>query len=209
MVAFPSPIGPLSEHASRLGILVGFRYIRHEDDLNLLPDEAVCFTNAVAKVRRQSGAARAVARALCEQLGTQPCAIPKAASGAPVWPSRIVGSIAHDPSFAVAAVARRNGRLSIGIDIEPDEALQGELAAIVATSRERRIYPAHLVNSKLLFVVKEAVYKATFPLDGKALDFQDVEVDLESGIARTSQGISAEIIISQGNYIAALAITVP
>jgi hypothetical protein len=46
-------------------------------------------------------------------------------------------------------------------------------------------------------------------LDGKVLDFQDVEVDLKSGIARTSQGISAEIIISQGNYIAALAITVP
>jgi 4'-phosphopantetheinyl transferase EntD len=31
---------------------------------------------------------------------------------------------------------------------------------------------------KLLFAIKEAVYKATYPLDHEFLEFHDIEVDL-------------------------------
>lgn len=201
-----SPIEGLHEPASRLGILVGYRFIGADDDLNLFPEEAAVLRNAVAKVRRQSGAARAVARTLFRQLGIPACAILKAGSGAPVWPAGVVGSLAHDSTVAIAAVARNNAGLSIGIDIEADEPMPAELAKLVATPNERRQYASSVLNSRQLFVVKEAVYKASFPIDGKFLDFQDVEVDLANNLAHTCHGVSFKFFLSRGPYLGALAI---
>lgn len=206
MTGSQSVLGPLVEHAFDRGILVGSKFIGPEDDLLLWPEEAVFFESAVAKVRRQSGAARSVARALFQPLGIPPCAIPKGQSGAPVWPPGVVGSLAHDSTFAIAAVAPRNLAASIGIDIEVNDTLAPELVDLIATPAERRRYAPHLLNSKLLFVVKEAVYKATFPVDGKFLDFQDVEVDLDRQVAHTVHGLSADIIVSFQKHLTVLAI---
>jgi 4'-phosphopantetheinyl transferase EntD len=51
-------------------------------------------------------------------------------------------------------------------------------------------HPASLLHGKLLFVVKEAVYKLHHPLGGAFLDFQDVRIALD-----TSAGCySAELV---------------
>jgi 4'-phosphopantetheinyl transferase EntD len=202
-----STIGLLASYATAHGILVGFRHIGEEDEFNLLPSEAAAFTKSVAKVRRQSGAARMVARDLLQKFGVHPCAIPKSSSGAPMWPSGIVGSLAHDEMIAVAAIGRETEGFSIGIDIEVEEPLPDELSVLIATGDERRRYSPQILKRKLLFVLKEAVYKASFPLDGRLLDFQDVEVDLDNHIARTLYGITAKLILSEGRHIAAIAIT--
>lgn len=60
--------------------------------------------------------------------------------------------------------------------------------------------------SRQLFVIKEAVYKATFPIDGKFLEFHDVDVDLVNASATTRYGISVNIFLSCGFYISALAV---
>jgi 4'-phosphopantetheinyl transferase EntD len=39
------------------------------------------------------------------------------------------------------------------------------------------------LGGRLLFAVKEAVYKAVYPLDGVFLDHEDVDVNLRDGIA--------------------------
>jgi 4'-phosphopantetheinyl transferase EntD len=202
-----SPIGLLADCAAAHGILMGFRYIGVGDEFNLVPGEAAAFTKSVAKVRRQSGAARIVARDLLQRFGAPPCAIPKSNSGAPIWPSGIVGSLAHDEMIAVAAIARKTEGFSIGIDIEVEEPLPDELSVLIATGDERRRYSPQILKRKLLFVLKEAVYKASFPLDGRLLDFQDVEVDLDNHNARTLYGITAKLILSEGRHIAAIAIT--
>ncbi|TGV48393.1 4'-phosphopantetheinyl transferase superfamily protein [Mesorhizobium sp. M2D.F.Ca.ET.160.01.1.1] len=44
------------------------------------------------------------------------------------------------------------------------------------------------IGSRILFAAKEAVYKASFPLDGRVLGFEDIAVDFESGEAVTSSG---------------------
>jgi len=54
---------------------------------------------------------------------------------------------------------------------------------MVATPTERDQYPADLPKSRPLFVIKEAVYKVTNPLDGVFLDFHDVAVDLRTNQA--------------------------
>jgi 4'-phosphopantetheinyl transferase EntD len=142
-------------------------------------------------------------------MGVPAYAIPKDASGAPIWPRGIIGSLAHDDSFAVAAIAPSQCVTSIGIDIEADEALGTEIVNLVATPNEQRRYPPTVLNSRRLFVVKEAVYKATFPVDGHFLDFQDVEVDLGNGCAHTSHGAYLDIFVAYGPHLCALAIVRP
>ena len=201
-----SPLQPLAAHAAERNILVGHRFVESDDDLALRADELGSFSNSIAKVRRLSGAARIVARTLLRQLGVPPCSIPKDGKGAPVWPPGVVGSLAHTDDIAVAAVALESNGLSIGIDIEPDVDLPDGLTEIVATPNELRRYNDGILRSRLLFVAKEAVYKATFPLDRRFLDFLDVEVDLDRRLARTRTGMNCQIFFARGAHLAALAI---
>jgi 4'-phosphopantetheinyl transferase EntD len=170
------------------GILVAHRVIASGDELALLPEELPAFSTSVTKVRRASGAARIVARELLRKLGLTEQPVPKSSSGAPVWPRGIVGSLAHDSEIALAAIARRHEFLSLGVDVEPAEALEPDLLGLIASASERDQIRDDPCNARLLFAVKEAVYKAVHPLDGVFLEHHDVEVDLASRTARVRNG---------------------
>lgn len=186
-------------------ILVGSRSIAEGDEARLLPQELAGFAASAVSVRRQSGAARSVARELMERLGVDGVPIPRGPARAPVWPDRIAGSLAHCCDTAIAAVASRAEVLSVGIDIEPNAQLPDGVAERVATQAERSRYSADILSSRRLFVIKEAVYKAVFPLDRQALDFCDAEIDLDGGVARLSNGRVIAFAESIGRHIVALA----
>lgn len=162
------------------GVSVGARIIRAGDEDALTTDELLPISRAVVKVRRQSGAARIVARSLLSNFGIVNAALPRTPSGAPRWPHGIVGSLAHDSEVAIAAVAERARFSSLGIDVEPPLPLDPDLVHLVATPLEREHTAGDLLQAHLLFCVKEAVYKAVYPLDGVLLDHHDVEVDFEN-----------------------------
>jgi len=143
-----------------------------------MPEELAAFTTSVVAVRRASGAARIVARQLLAQVGLPGCAVPKAKSGAPIWPNGVVGSMSHDSSVAVAAVALRRDFSALGIDVEPAEALPPDLLDLVATAQEKAKIDEDPYHGRLLFAAKEAVYKAVYPLDQMFLDHHDVQVSL-------------------------------
>jgi 4'-phosphopantetheinyl transferase EntD len=187
------------------GIMIGHRSIAHGDECALMPQEAACFGSSVAKVRRASGAARIAARSLLYQAGYDACAVPKALSGAPVWPSGIVGSLAHDRRVAIAAVARQWDFANIGIDIEPAEPLPDELLELVATPAERARLRADPCGGRLLFVVKEAVYKAVGALDRIFLNHHDVEVDLGACKAVVRKGRTVDVRFCVSTHLMALA----
>ncbi|PBB39847.1 4-phosphopantetheinyl transferase [Mesorhizobium sp. WSM3868] len=168
-------------------ILVGIRSVGRVDEAALFASEVAALGRAVPKVRRQSGAARIIARTLLGTLGFPPVPILTARSGVPTWPAGIVGSLAHHDRVAAAAIAEKDTIGAVGIDIEPDEPLPDGLIELVTTSRERSIYDLRLLQRRDLFVLKEAVYKACFPLCNQILDFQDVEIDLKSGAAYVSR----------------------
>ncbi|MET0471606.1 MAG: 4'-phosphopantetheinyl transferase superfamily protein, partial [Xanthobacteraceae bacterium] len=147
------------------GVAVGHRLISPGDEHALLKEEAPALAASVVKVRRASGAARIVARQLLAQLGYANCALPKGPTGAPVWPAGIVGSLAHDSRVAVAAVGMRADVGALGIDVEPAECLPSELLDLVVTPQERLNLDDDVYRGRLLFVAKEAVYKAVHPLD--------------------------------------------
>jgi 4'-phosphopantetheinyl transferase EntD len=140
------------------GILIEHRLIRNGDEQKLLSQELICLQDSSLEVRRASGAARIVARELMARLGMPACAIPKAASGFPMWPKELVGSIAHDREIAIVAVAKANEIASVGVDIEPPDAMHIELSELVATRTELRQIGSNPLLTGLLFTAKEAVY---------------------------------------------------
>jgi 4'-phosphopantetheinyl transferase EntD len=170
------------------GILIDHRLIADGDEFALSPEELGASASSVAKVRRASGAARIVARELLLCLGQTQQAIPKSASGVPIWPDGIVGSLAHESKVAIAAMANLRDFSSLGIDIEPAQALDPDLLDLVVTAQERQKIHDDPCRGRLLFTVKEAVYKAVYPFDGTFLDHQDVEVCLATGTAVVRNG---------------------
>ena len=85
----------------------------------------------------------------------------------------------------MAAVARASAIRSVGIDVEPPLPLPEDLLDMIATANERRELKGDLVSARLLFCMKEAVYKATHPIDGVFLEHHDVEVRLTDSVALT------------------------
>jgi 4'-phosphopantetheinyl transferase EntD len=173
------------------GILVGHRLIAAGDESALSSTDIELFAGSVLKVRRASGAARIVARELLSRLGPGPQqqqTIAKSSSGFLIWPRGIVGSLAHNAQVAVAAVARQRDFLNVGIDVEPAEAVDAEVLAAVATEDELEQIQGAPLGGRLLFSVKEAIYKAINPIDGIFLDHHDVHVNLKAGTAVACNG---------------------
>jgi 4'-phosphopantetheinyl transferase EntD len=156
-------------------------------------------------VRRASGAARIIARQLLARLGYPECAIPKAPSGAPVWPTGVVGSLAHDARIAVATVGLSRDVGALGIDVEPAECLPPELLNLVTTPEERVNIGDDPFRGRLLFVAKEAVYKAVYPLDQTFLEHHDVQIDLADRKATVRNGRIVHIRFSISTHLVALA----
>lgn len=130
----------------------------------------------------------------------------KTQSGAPIWPAGIVGSLSHHDTVAAAAIAEKRLIAALGVDIEPDEPLPNDLIGLVATSREQTVYDLPLLQRRDLFVLKEAVYKACFPLCNQTLDFQDVEIDLISKVAYVAkENCTFSIEISKSKNVIGLA----
>jgi len=167
--------------------------------------ERAGLARSVEKVRRQSGAARSLARHLLRPLGYDDPPILRSETGLPLWPPGIIGSLAHDAALAVAAIADARDLRSVGIDVEPAEPLPDGLVELVATPRERERYSPATLNSRLLFVLKEAIYKASFAIDQMFLDFSDVEVDLASRVGITRSGRKVHLAFTCYPRLVALA----
>jgi 4'-phosphopantetheinyl transferase EntD len=186
------------------GVNVGWRAISEGDENALLPGEELPVAS-VTKVRRASGAGRIAARALMTRLGYGVRPVPRAPSGAPLWPMGLVGSIAHDDTIAVAALASSADFSGLGIDIEPAETLEPELLDLIARPDERARINDDPLRGRVLFAAKEAVYKAAHPLDGIFLEHHDVEIDLANlrAVVRTGRTLTLKFAISE--HVVALA----
>lgn len=188
------------------GLLIGHRLIAPGDENALRDAEAASLTSRVPEARRASGAARIVARALLARLGHPHTEVLKGAGGEPVWPSGVVGSLAHDDEVALAAVGLERDFASIGVDVEPARDLAADMLALVATPDELRRIDGDLLKGRLLFAAKEAVYKAAYRSDKAFLDFPDIEVDLAARTAttRTGRTVSLRTCVSRRIVVVAL-----
>jgi 4'-phosphopantetheinyl transferase EntD len=200
-----APLQRAIERLSSPDILVGCRRIQPGDELDLMPEEARSITSQLIRMRRASGAARALGRDLLARFGHARCAIPKGGGGAPQWPAGFVGSFAHDGDIAVTVVARARAFGAVGIDIEPAEPLPDDLRDLVVTPSEHPRLAEDPYQGRLLFAAKEAVYKAIAAREGLLLDYQDIDVDLAAGRARLHDGRELDLRWAVSTYVVVLA----
>jgi 4'-phosphopantetheinyl transferase EntD len=143
----------------------------------LMQDEVPAMTRAIPKRVAEFTAGREAARAAMAGLGLPQAAIPMGDNRAPLWPAGLVGSIAHMDDLCIAAVSENHQ--SLGIDVEPATPLEQDLWDTICTTGELAWLhgqPNPGLAAKMIFCAKEAIYKAQYPLTGRTLDFQDVEI---------------------------------
>jgi 4'-phosphopantetheinyl transferase EntD len=151
-------------------------------DIELFPAERAALGRAVEKRRREFISGRACARLALRRLGAPVVAIPSGKNGEPRWPTGVVGSITHCQGYRACAAAWSEAIISLGIDAEPNAPLPDGVLEEVAQGRELEPIAAGADGvhvDRLRFSAKEAVYKAWFPLAGRWLGFDDVELSLD------------------------------
>jgi enterobactin synthetase component D len=129
-------------------------------------------------------AGRVCAMKAAELIGIQISDIPTAKNREPVWPSGIVGSISHSNVMAVSCIAKSSDFISVGIDTESlivEETIKAIKNAIALPSEisflEESLKGIDFdLKYTLLFSMKEALYKAIYPLNKEFIDFHDVSL---------------------------------
>ena len=152
----------------------------------LFAEEVRALGPAVDARRREFETGRACARRALARLGIEPVAVGSGARGEPLWPATVVGSITHCARYRACAVARARDALAEGVDAELDAPLPLGVLATIASHDERRALAAHGAGvcwDRLLFSAKESLFKAWFPLTGRALSFEDAEVRIDPAAA--------------------------
>lgn len=98
----------------------------------------------------------------------------------PVWPQGCAGSISHSRNKAMAVVAPTTSWQSLGVDVEHQA--KPELAKIlrpeVMTTAEEQLMSRHFSSMifERAFSLKEAAFKAIYPLTAKMFEFSDIEI---------------------------------
>ncbi len=184
------------------------------DDLRtgLVPAEAALAATYAPRRQREFAAGRACARRLLAGLGVPAVAIGRDAHRAPCWPDGIVGSISHGAGLCVVAVARRGAIVGLGVDVEAEAPLSAGIQRRVCTPAERRRLavlgePEAGRRAKLLFSIKEAIYKCIHPLVQTPIGFQqaDIQIDVERGLftvepVGASPEVSARLAAVEGAF---------
>lgn len=138
---------------------------------------------AVDARRREFTTGRACARRALAHLGLPAVPIGAGARGEPLWPAGIVGSITHCAGLRACAIALARDIHAVGIDAEPHAPLPDGVLAAIASPAERRALAEHepaIHFDRVLFSAKEALFKACYPLTGRLLGFEDVDVRIGS-----------------------------
>lgn len=110
-------------------------------------------------------------------------------SGAPVWPSGVVGSITHCKELCSVAISENGTLNSLGIDLEKTKRVQSRFLSKIASEHEAKEMESYLYENEFstdvalaaIFSAKEAFYKFQYPLTGAWLGFRDVEIQISDG----------------------------
>jgi 4'-phosphopantetheinyl transferase EntD len=148
----------------------------------MFPIEAAVVIGAAAERRREFATLRYCARMALHTFGVPSVPILPDVDGAPRWRFGLIGSMTHCAGYRAAVVARCHDLCGVGIDAEPHAAEPDAVLDLIVRDVERARLTAwagaraDLHWDRILFCVKEAVFKAWFPMTKRWLDFADVSV---------------------------------
>lgn len=150
----------------------------------LWPGEAIA---AVPHRLAEFAAGRTAARQALAALGLPKVAIPMDEDRAPIWPQGVVGSISHCSGACMAVAGRQSDFVGIGLDLEPVQPVARDLWPSILRPEE---VAADGLDALRIFVAKEAVYKAQYPLSRQLFDFQTMKIAMQDQ-AFTAQFVQA------------------
>lgn len=160
----------------------------------LYPQEQAVVSRAVGRRRREFRAVRHCARRAMRELGCAPVPLLPGERGMPLWPPGVVGSMTHCPGYRAAAVGHVGDLIAIGVDAEPHDMLPPDVMVHVALREEQArltelaTVAEEICWDRVLFCIKEATYKAWFPLTRSRLGFRDVAVRISSDTSGAATG---------------------
>src|SRR5262249_36184567 len=134
MVCSSNPI-PAIRHLLPAGTVISGGDLRPSDG-NIFPEEEKLVASAVEKRRREFFAGRIYARQALLELGQDPVPILRTSGRAPIWPDGFVGSISHCASVCAAIVALASNFRGVGLDIDHDTPLGGDVTRLVCRPAE-------------------------------------------------------------------------
>lgn len=165
------------------------------------PAEQGAVAHAVPARVAEFHAGRAAARAAMVQLSLPPRPVPMGPDRAPLWPAGVTGSISHSATACVAVLGHSHDWAGIGVDLEEATRLDPDLVPQICTLAEQSWLRAQPevdrgVMAKLLFSIKEAAYKAQYPLTQNLFGFDGFEVQVD----RARSQFSAKFRMQQGGF---------
>ncbi|MBU2515057.1 4'-phosphopantetheinyl transferase superfamily protein [bacterium] len=116
------------------------------------------------------------------QIGFPDLPILKSRNRSPIWPFNIVGSISHGADLAAAIIRKLHSNIcGIGIDIEDlSRKIRTNITDYVLTPWEVNRWIKNrkelTLETRLIFSIKESIYKCFQPIDRIALGFHDAEI---------------------------------
>lgn len=140
---------------------------------HLLGAESQGIGHWVMKRQLEYSTGRHLVHLAMQALGETPVSILRREDRSPVWPSHLIGSIAHCEDVAIAVVACSRRCKGIGVDIESRGRIGPELFDTLFTVPEQRAIRDGSSATEL-FCAKEALYKAVHPTVMKFINFTDV-----------------------------------
>jgi len=157
---------------------------------SLTPQEKQQIGDVCGARYAEFAAGRSQARQLISALTGTAESVLSGSNSEPVWPEAIIGSISHCSEYCAVAVAIRSRIHGLGIDVERYEDLDEEVAEMVVTPQERAQIAkrdAHVEVSaqlgkkghKLVFSIKEAIYKCCFPHVRSFIEFHQCQIEFD------------------------------
>lgn len=175
------------------GVQVGLARI-HDCVSELFASETPAIAKAIDSRRHEYATGRVLARGLLADLGHEAAPLVyEKKTRLPVWPAGAIGSISHSDDLCIVGVAQTARYRGLGLDVEPDEPVRGGVERIVlqqgddstewSWAEEGGDAAEFSRRTRIVFSVKEAVYKAFYPLTRDFWNFHDVsvEIDLDAG----------------------------
>ncbi|MFK3799620.1 4'-phosphopantetheinyl transferase [Pseudomonas sp. NPDC088444] len=174
-------------HALDNVVLVSSAFDPHQlaegDFQHCLIEPPASIQRSVAKRQTEFLAGRLCAREAMRLLDGRQHVPPIGEDRAPVWPGDLCGSITHSTGWAAAIVASKQHWRGLGMDVEQlmSSERASRLAGEILTADELQRMaagPEHQIalHVTLTFSLKEALFKALYPLVLKRFYFEDAEL---------------------------------
>lgn len=150
----------------------------------LCPEEQAMVAQAVESRRFEFSSARSLAHQILNALGREKTPLLAHKDRSPAWPKGVLGSLSHSRKHCAALIADKHPLLlGLGVDIEDQRLMKPNLFEEILTSAELDQMKAalpedqHATHVLAIFGIKEAVFKAMWPLINHGLGFHAMEVD--------------------------------